>query len=143
MCLRLQNSNNTSHIAQEDITVYKLYRKKENHLISFYRLAKTDLGEQPRVEMRKKVDYVGLDEIVEQGYHSFTTLEDVSAFAKDHNYKASKQKLTDSQEELVIHECTIPKGTEYYLGTFRWYFGLTQAPSIASEQLTVGKEIII
>lgn len=106
MCLTIE-SHQLANIAQEDITVWKVYRKTEKYLLSYYQEVRTNFGEQPTVEFGIVDDEN--DEgysAVEEGYHSFKNLEDALKF-----YRTTRTNN-------VLIECTIPKGSQYYLGTF-------------------------
>ena len=90
----------------EDIVCYKVYVSFEDKLISPYmgsqapnmnEITKTRLGEP-----------YGIENYVEEGFHSFATLEDAINEKEDILRRCHK----------VIVKCVIPKDSKCYVGTF-------------------------
>lgn len=126
MCLRTKQ--NTPLIAEEDITVYKV--------VQFI----TDKAKS--AEIGKPFSYyVGafrdeyvyeMDTVLESGLHyeepcygesegfvhkGFHSLQSVTDTTKLMNFMRGQKWFSDDAEPLII-ACTIPKGSEYYVGDF-------------------------
>lgn len=145
MCLIINKETEDTQInpmtAQEDITVWKVYRvsvKELNskddidYLYSPYRLKYTRMGDQPEVEMKSNhytspIESYGY---VEEGYHSVKNLEDAWAL---------KIHLDESSicDEIVVMKCIIPKGSKFYQGTFRITYAMIKFDCYASNNLRV------
>lgn len=141
MCLRIKGGQK-SVIAQEDITVYKVYYTTDKEeLISYYQRSVTKQGEQPRVKLGiGKKNPIWSDDgtqAIHEGYHSFKLLYDAKKFVEEERieYHSRPKWFGD----LVIHQCTIPKGAEYYKGIFNFF--IKELTSFASDQLIVEKQM--
>lgn len=134
MCLRIE-PNQESSVAQEDITVYKVmrYRRLTGKWFSPYRMTKYNLNQF--VTSIMQYGHLGADTI-EAGLHSFATREDAQ-------YLRDLFISTYENYDYHILICKIPKGAQYYLGTFRVKTseetdGYTDLSSYASNTLYVG-----
>lgn len=105
MCLNVTNPE--IQTAVEDIVVYKhLAKSISNEYLTSFRNFPIEIGKMYESNLFKQQDF-SLGEIVEIGLHSFPFYEDA--------LKASKYL----DETLV--KCIIPKGSNYYIGTFENY----------------------
>ena len=119
MCLTVLDKNH--HIAESDITCYKLFKIKNGNLVTKYQEFEVD----PTKELvaKGKLDIVKCNEeweINEGVIHSFSTILGA---------------LLYSERNTVLYECIIPKGTKYYIGKF------SVSGSYGSEKLTLVKKI--
>lgn len=114
MCLIInkikKDTQVTSTIAEEDIKVFKVYRHLEGSdvLVSPYRLAITERGEQPEVKMRIVQRTYLTHAAVEEGYHSFKNLGDARLLIRHISFP----------HRFSVFKCVIPKGSHYYEGVF-------------------------
>ena len=94
--------------AQEDIECYKVLRRVDGILASYY---------HPRFTWKKSVTYTTLLEIfnnvfreyqcnVERGFHSYMYQKDAEAFINE----------ICGDEILVLVKCIIPKGSQFFVG---------------------------
>jgi hypothetical protein len=141
MCLDITNSRERL-IAETDITCYKVLQvtKKFLGFIKKYKTpfyhAKIEIGktyysdfEYNIYSMKSLMTYV-----IEKGLHTFTTHK--GAISQIAELKLNKI----THRRFCVVECTIPKGTEYYIGEFG--NGLTYSlPSYASSELKYNKII--
>ncbi len=126
MCLDISNSREKL-IADKDITCYKVLVAKKYlfGLITKYRtpyyIAKVKLGRTYKSEI-SIIDECG-SILIEKALHSF-------------KFKSQAEKeASEHMPTWKIVECTIPKGSEYYIGEFDYYC------SYASNKLKYGKII--
>lgn len=143
MCLTIplnRVSNNlgerkiNTDIAEEDITVYKLYEinyydsyrpKYVSPFANTYHI----LGKQEQVELTLDQDIRG--PLVQRGYHSSNDINELLKY-----FATFKHKFNDLQiKRAVIIECIIPKGSKYIAGHSRGYF------QIASNNLELVREV--
>lgn len=119
MCLTVLDKNH--HIAESDITCYKLFKIKSGKLVTKYQEFEVD----PTKELvaRGRLDIVKCNEEWEINggvIHSFSTILGA---------------LLYSERSTVLYECVIPKGTKYYIGKF------SASGSYGSEKLTLIRKI--
>lgn len=124
MCLTVKSSA-PRQVAQEDIVTYKVaFRyKHENQFRAPYRDSyKYTLD----TVMEAKLDTVHYDDyderfVVSRGFHSLKSFFDAEKLADDFNNQLSAFKvhgLRQHFEKYYIMKSVIPKGSEYYEGTF-------------------------
>lgn len=101
MCLRTEQKK--PQIATEDIICYKIIHKDMTSL--FYKEFKWELGKVYHTEMKTTLSSFFMNIMVEQGFHSYSTL------------KATREGYYSSSEPCIAVKCTIPKGSEYYTGS--------------------------
>lgn len=101
MCLRTEQIK--PQIATEDITCYKVIHKDMTSL--FHKEFKWEFGKVYHTEMTTDLSYFFMVIMVEQGFHSYSTL------------KATREGYYCSSEPCIAVKCTIPKGSEYYTGS--------------------------
>lgn len=119
MCLTVLDKNH--HIAENDITCYKLFKIKGGKLVTKYQEFEVD----PTKELvaRGRLDIVKCNkewEINGGVIHSFSIILGA---------------LLYSERSTVLYECVIPKGTKYYIGKF------SASGSYGSEKLTLVRKI--
>ena len=94
--------------AQEDIECYKVLRRRDNVLISYY---------HPKFTWEKSITYTTLLQTfnsvfreyqcnVEQGFHSYMYQKDAETFINE----------VCGDGTLVLVKCIIPKGSQYFVG---------------------------
>lgn len=97
-----------AYVAQEDIECYKVLRRRDGVLTSYY---------HPTFKWKKDVTYTSLlqsfDSVfrsyqsnVEQGFHSYMYQKDAESFIKE----------ICGEEILVLVKCIIPKGSQFFVG---------------------------
>lgn len=162
MCLYLEE-NSTADIADTDITVYKVFINtieydhipvftysghtsdtllpRNNVLLSPYKKMEYLLGGTYHVDdFKTQSDASELDDLEDQyksevhiGIHTFASREDAIMFAKF--------SWSAMANDLVVAECTIPKGTAMFKGVFFANMGAickrAMLVSYASQTLTV------
>lgn len=119
MCLTVLDKNH--HIAESDITCYKLFKIKSGKLVTKYQEFEVD----PTKELvaRGRLDIVKCNkgwEINGGVIHSFSTI---------------LEALLYSEGSTVLYECVISKGVKYYIGKF------LASGSYGSEKLTLVRKI--
>ena len=123
MCLEIQSITlPLSKIADKDITVYKIVASfTKDTFITLFKHTHVELGQTYDSTLDRPIptNFFNLY-IVEKGLHSFKRKEDAFEYAKKISFLGIK---------LIILECIIPKGSEYYKGIFSKY------SSYASNQL--------
>ena len=117
MCLVTERKR--ANIAKEDMTVYKLVFASQNNPKLFYSEIKKfpyALGKLEETELSKsnKGLYYSMEEVNyylkrecifwQQGFHSFTDIETA--------------KKADSESELTLVKCRVPKGSRYVNNLF-------------------------
>lgn len=143
MCLYVKKNIITT--AEKDITCYKLLIRMnfrgEFRYCTPFRNYPIKLGERvfangyedigQRIKVKKTFMYV-----VGGGFiHTFASIQGIKSFWK----RWLGQYLLDlSDLDLVVVKCLIPKGAQYYKGTFEW----TGLSSYASTELIYGDDII-
>lgn len=136
MCLYVDNDS-VSKTSDEDITVYKVLMVTEQYgtYLSPYRKVPYELGMVRCPEfIHSSVPKTGLKfhAYVEIGIHTFANLDDAKLMVIPDNPLRLPY-------ELIIMECTIPKGTAFFKGIFiRGIWG-SKCDSYASEVLIVNK----
>lgn len=125
MCLRINDI--AVNVAESDIEVYKVAcrLKGSDKLVSPYWMFPYEVGESYSSKLEVLEDYIIVDDsayslAVEAGIHTLANKEDAVKYIR--SYTAT---LYDS----VILRCVIPKGSEYYKGT--WYYSINQQPTVA------------
>ena len=131
MCLI--TTKDIPEIAQEDIVCYKLYKLRDNKLLSPYReVVAPNINEVTNTVLDRACvfSYKGnhVNYSVSRGFHSYK------------NISNSKEELRFwihflAYSNVRIFKCIIPKGTKYYEGKFG------DLPSYCSESIIL-KEII-
>ena len=101
MCLRTYQKE--PQIATKDIICYKIIHKDMTSL--FHKEFKWEFGKVYHTEMTTNHCSFFKNTMVEQGFHSFSTL------------KATREGYYSSAEPCIAVKCTIPKGSEYYKGS--------------------------
>lgn len=121
MCLYTKQKE--VQIAQEDITCYKVISPDMTSLN--YTEFKWELGKlyETEIECRSRWDFSE----VSKSFHSYKTLQDLM-----HGY-------FKSLSPCMMVKCTIPKGSEYYLGKQDEMDGYASNKIIANEILDVQK----
>ena len=126
MCLWTKNA--VKKIADKDIVCYKVICKVGNDYLTIYQRTPIELGktytDNELIHMGKGNDvyYIG------QGvYHTFKKYKDAVVFLREHFLFTNR----------VIVRCVIPKGTEYYEGTFD-----DEEESYGSKTLYLSKKIL-
>lgn len=108
MCFNIDSNNPDKQIAEKDITCYKVMFKKDNN---------SYLSQFKSFEYKKDENYeinkwsFGMPQSIEVGFHFHSNIEtarDSLAFWNTCSI-APPESLN-----LVIIECIIPKGSEYY-----------------------------
>ena len=138
MCLRIAKDQEVK-IAQEDIVCYKVLKSRDNGLYSPYQQTLYKLGETMsatigRPEMMKILSIFGVDSNefkgIEEGLHSYAD-------------KESAEQFRTGLIGMTLCVAIIPKGAEYYEGTFDLFQGFKKFawPSYVSNQLIV-KEVL-
>ena len=110
MCLI--TTKDIPEIAQEDIVCYKLYKLRDNKLLSPYReVVAPNINEVTNTVLGKARFPYYLDNsvkyLVNKGFHSFKYIDDL---IKELHFWQSY--------DIKIFKCIIPKGTKYYEGKF-------------------------
>lgn len=115
MCLVLDKNNFISNVAADDIVCYKhlLISVFENRYHTPYYKFEVVLNKVYSSVISKK-EYLDDEMIIEEGLHSFKTINDCEEdmFACFSN---------STNEKRVIAKCIIPKGSTYYEGKFFFY----------------------
>ena len=119
MCLHTKQKK--VKIAKEDITCYKVINPDMTSW--FHTEFKWELGKLYETEM----DFCPVYKTVSQAFHSYKTLQDLM-----HGY-------FQSLSPCMMVKCTIPKGSEYYLGIQDEMDGYASNKLIANEILDVKK----
>ena len=129
MCLYLKSSK--VRIAKEDIICYKFLVKEVGSYFTPYQSSLIEVGkliedtESLMIEKTSKRDF---NFILYGGM--FHTFKDIEAARKDVRWFANNMSRVN---EYVIFKCIIPKGTEYYEGTFEAYKCYASKKLIISE----------
>lgn len=117
MCLRTYQKE--PQIATKDIICYKIIHKDMTSL--FHKEFKWEFGKLYHTEMTTNHCSFFKNTMVEQGFHSFSTL------------KATREGYYSSAEPCIAVKCTIPKGSEYYKGSHGVRDGYTSDKLILNE----------
>jgi hypothetical protein len=105
MCLATNQSE--VKIAEEDIPVWKVLIKKGNTLESpYYRNFKWERGTTYKSEMRVENSFFETFYVIEDALHSFLDKEKAKRLVK--------ARATIWNEEPIIIDMIVPKGSEYY-----------------------------
>lgn len=121
MCLIVLNDK--LHEAEHDIICYKLLeRDKDGNLCSIYYPFKWELGTTNYTVLYSLKVHEGLYKVYE-GFHSFVS--------SDMPFLDCYRRILE--KKIIVAECTIPKGSQFYLGKFAGY------PSYTSNCLIVNK----
>jgi len=121
MCLRVTDLERKT--AEKDITVYKmLYQTTEGILLTPFEKATVEIGKSYSSSLEKP-DFKG---DVSIGLHSFVNFHECKKESEDTYF----EPIDASYDRIVIAECCVPKGSEYYEGTFE-----NTLSSIASDRL--------
>lgn len=131
MCLI--TTKDIPEIAQEDIVCYKLYKLRDNKLLSPYReVVAPNINEVTNTVLDRACvfNYKGnhVNYSVSRGFHSYK------------NISNSKEELRFwihflAYSNVRIFKCIIPKGTKYYEGKFGDF------PSYCSESIILKETI--
>jgi len=100
MCLRTEQRK--PQIATKDIICYKIIHKDMTSL--FHKEFKWEFGKVYHTEMTTTRSSFSMNTMVEQGFHSYSTLN------------ATREGYYSSPEPCIAVKCTIPQGSEYYTG---------------------------
>lgn len=108
MCLI---TNNKIQKAKHDMVCWKVVLKKRSRYYAPYQKFCYPKKQCEHVEL--KPNTIGIPGYfrIEEGYHSFTNIEDVRDELAWHNCRSDTKVF-------VIMECIIPKGSDYVLGDF-------------------------
>ena len=117
MCLRTKQKR--PQVATEDIICYKVIHKNMTSL--FHKEFKWEFGKVYHTEMTTTHSSFFMNIMVEQGFHSYSTL------------KATREGYYSSSEPCIAVKCTIPKGSEYYTGNHGVRDGYTSDKIILNE----------
>ena len=117
MCLRTEQSK--PQIATKDIICYKIIHKDMTSL--FHKEFKWEFGKVYETEMTTTHTCFLMQTMVEQGFHSYSTL------------KATREGYYSSSEPCIAVKCTIPFGSEYYTGSHGVRDGYTSDKIILNE----------
>ena len=117
MCLRTEQR--TPQIATKDIICYKIIHKDMTSL--FHKEFKWEFGKVYHTEMTTTHSCFFMNIMVEQGFHSYSTL------------KATREGYYSSSEPCIAVKCTIPQGSEYYTGSHGVRDGYTSDKIILNE----------
>ena len=101
MCLRTEQRK--PQIAEKDIICYKIIHKDMTSLI--HNEFKWEFGKVYETEMTTTHSCFLMKTMVEQGFHSYSTL------------KSTREAYYSSSEPCIAVKCTIPQGSEYYTGS--------------------------
>ena len=121
MCLRTEQRK--PQIATEDIICYKIIHKDMTSL--FHKEFKWEFGKVYHTEMTTTRSFFLMNTMVEQGFHSYSTLKEV----KDAYYS--------SIDPCIAVKCTIPKDTLYYTGRHGLRKGYASEKIIINEIIPV------
>lgn len=121
MCLRTKQTK--PQIATEDIICYKIIHKDMTSL--FHKEFKWELGKVYHTEMTTTLSSFFMNIMVEQGFHSYSTL------------KATREGYYSSSEPCIAVKCIIPKGSEYYTGSHGIRDGYTSERIILNEIISL------
>lgn len=121
MCLRTKQRK--PQIATEDIICYKIIHKDMTSL--FHKEFKWELGKVYHTEMTTTLSSFFMNIMVEQGFHSYSTL------------KATREGYYSSSEPCIAVKCIIPKGSEYYTGSHGIRDGYTSERIILNEIISL------
>lgn len=121
MCLL--TTQQVPQIAEEDITCYKVISPDMTSLYHTEFKWELDKLYETEIECRSKWDFT----VVSQAFHSYKTLQDLM-----HGY-------FKSLSPCMMVKCTIPKGSEYYLGRQGVMDGYASNQIIVNEILDVKK----
>lgn len=106
-----------SHIAETDIVSTKVLVLEENKLRAYYRKYYYTIGELNQIDFPLEVNYLGR---INEGFHSYNNenikyIKTIIGIFVDNIVKKECIHLFNSTcDSLVVVECTIPKGSEYY-----------------------------
>lgn len=112
-------------IAQEDITVYKCLREINDNLWAPYNDFRYDLNKLYETIIRESDEWCGFDSfdnrMIQNKYPDFEPAEEhkkLKSFGSGFHSALSKGRLLESwmTNDEYIFECTIPKGSKYYIG---------------------------
>ena len=117
MCLRTYQSK--PQIATKDIICYKIIHKDMTSL--FHKEFKWEFGKVYETEMTTTHNCFFMHIMVEQGFHSYSTL------------KSTREGYYSSSEPCIAVKCTIPQGSEYYTGNHGVRDGYTSDRIILNE----------
>jgi hypothetical protein len=127
MCLTTPRFFAKRRVAKQDITVWKFMLQNEysKQLYAYYRLGfEYHVGKSYEADLDKPVKSDGFFQngYVNKGLHSLSSYRDA--------LHASRK---DNQSSIVIVRCTIPKGSEYYVGDWEGYKGYASSALIVDE----------
>ena len=109
MCLFVKD-NAKKRIAKRPITVYKhVFKDADGDIRTSYREFKIKLNKLYTSKLQKQTHYYYPTAIVDVGIHSFRTKRAALADVKS---------VGHATKTYYIVECTIPKGSSYYVGEF-------------------------
>lgn len=116
MCLLIWKFSRKK-IAKEDIKCFKVLKRRNGRLLSPYMDDVYKIGELKIAEIGEPetVGILFLASIVEEGLHTFTKFDDVFDW-----------EISEGESwswDTAIYHAVIPKGSEYYIGTFQGYKG--------------------
>ena len=126
MCLVLKADE--VKVAESDIICYKVVLKTDEDFVTYYRRSKVKLGCTYESELVVEDGFntsLNQVKVVEKGLHTFDCTLHASYFM-DSNFN----------QDSVLIQCVIPKGSKYYVGCFNSYYN-----SYASEKLVYVKVI--
>lgn len=110
MCLDLNENQLETKVAKTDIKCYKFLYQGDD-LITPYMMHTVEMGSTYITELDEpNVGLVGNS--VERGLHSFTTLHGLIGYVRN------RVRRKRSGYTMLLVECIIPKGSEYYEGNF-------------------------
>lgn len=121
MCLRTEQRK--PQIATKDIICYKIIHKDMTSL--FHKEFKWEFGKVYETEMTTTHSCFLMQTMVEQGFHSYSTL------------KATREGYYSSSEPCIAVKCTIPFGSEYYTGSHGIRDGYTSDKIILNEIISL------
>lgn len=121
MCLIVRGNRFAPVISRKDRVVYKVFYARPNGVLrAAYRDYKYkpggtyDLGGDSLVsEYDEGADCYS----VERGFHACTSLQGAILVLKRISYFEFLHPVACGASDLVIHQCVIPAGAEYFLGT--------------------------
>ena len=124
MCLTVDKEKFKIDIAQEDIVVYKVLIKEDKSVISPYKDFVYEIGKEYKTRMKTRFcrDYCEINE----GFHSFLTLEDSLP---------ERKFFSQGNISACCYKCIIPKGTKVVYGEFGIY------NAIVSEAIKIVEEL--
>ena len=122
MCLEAYGKK----IATEDIVCYKVLVKKEGKLMSLFYKHEWVFGK----EYEEEDPITDFYEIGQGAFHSYKNLRD--AIDNSNHVSGSWVLRGGAIDDIIVVECIIPKGAEYYYG-----YTLDEEPSYASKKIKI------